>query len=171
MGGKRVASGTREPHEPFPNGRLLVLTDYDVCLFNQGSHFRLYEQLGAHLVVESGVRGTRFGVWAPGARRVSVIGDFNAWNPDAAPLAPRPDGSGVWEGFVAEVDAGAVYKYRIESAHLPYAVEKADPFAVRTELPPRTASIVWDLGYEWGDREWMATRPHTNDLAAPPSLF
>jgi 1,4-alpha-glucan branching enzyme len=148
-----------------------VLTDYDIYLFKQGNHFRLYDRLGAHLGVENGVRGARFAVWAPGAQRVSVIGDFNAWNPDAAPLSARPDASGIWEGFVAGVDAGAVYKYRIESGHLPYAVEKADPFAFRTEPPPRTASIVWDLAYEWGDGEWMATRPRANDLSAPMSIY
>ncbi len=147
-----------------------MLSDYDVYLFKQGNHFRLYDKLGAHLGTENGVRGTRFAVWAPGARRVSVIGDFNAWNP-GAPLSVRPDESGIWEGFVAGVDAGAVYKYRIESGHLPYAVEKADPFAFRTEPPPRTASMVWDLAYEWGDGEWMATRPRANDLSAPMSIY
>jgi 1,4-alpha-glucan branching enzyme len=148
-----------------------MLTDYDVYLFKQGSHFRLYERLGAHVRIENGVRGTRFAVWAPGAQRVSVIGDFNAWNADAAPLAVRHDASGIWEGFVPGIESGAVYKYRIESSHLPYAVEKADPFAFRTEAPPRTASIVWDPAYEWGDREWMANRPRTNALSAPMSIF
>ncbi len=148
-----------------------MLTDYDVYLFKQGTHFRLYERLGAHLGIENGIRGARFAVWAPGAQRVSVIGDFNAWRPDASPLAVRPDHSGVWEAFAAGVAAGAVYKYRIESAHLPYAVEKADPFAFRTEPPPRTASVVSDLSYEWGDRDWMTTRGRANDLSAPMSVY
>ena len=148
-----------------------VLTDYDIYLLKQGNHFRLYEKLGAHLVNEDGQAGTRFAVWAPGARRVALIGDFNHWDGATHPLNVRPDGSGIWEGFVAGVGKGALYKYRIESEHAHYTVDKADPFALRAELPPRTASVVWDLDYEWNDADWMARRKAANALGAPMSTY
>ena len=153
-----------------PGKDISLLTDDDLFLFNEGSHLRLYEKLGAHRVQAEAVEGTYFAVWAPDARRVCVIGDFNGWRRDTAPLRPRGK-SGLWEGFVPSVDRGAVYKYWIESRYNGYRVEKADPFAVFAETPPKTASIVWDTDYEWGDREWMSTRGERNSLRAPISVY
>ncbi len=148
-----------------------LLDEHDIYLLREGSHVRLAERLGAHLAGRDGRAGTQFAVWAPNAQAVAVIGDFNGWNPAAHPLLPRWDGSGVWEGFVAGVGHGACYKYHIVSRHHGYRVDKADPFAFCSELPPRTASRVWDLAYEWGDAEWMATRRAANALDAPLSIY
>jgi 1,4-alpha-glucan branching enzyme len=151
--------------------RFGLLTDHDVYLLREGRHFRLYDKLGAHLVSVDGVDGACFAVWAPNAERVSVIGDFNGWNPTAHPLYPREDGCGVWEGFVPGVQAGACYKYRLQSRYHGYHVDKADPFAFRSEAPPRTASIVWDTSYQWGDGDWMTGRARANALGAPVSIY
>jgi 1,4-alpha-glucan branching enzyme len=151
--------------------RTSLLSDYDVYLIRQGSHTRLFEKFGAHLTQRDGVAGTHFAVWAPNAERVSVVGDFNGWMPREHPLAVRGDESGIWEGFVPGLGAGAVYKYHIESRHLGYRVDKADPFAFAAELPPRTASVVHVLDYEWGDGEWMANRRARNALNAPTSIY
>ena len=148
-----------------------LLSDYDIHLFRQGQHFGLYGKLGAHFMTRNGVSGTQFAVWAPNASAVSVIGDFNAWQEAANRLQPRVDNSGIWEGFVAGVAPGALYKYRIKSHHGGYTVDKADPFAWRSEVPPRTASIVWSLDYKWGDGEWMARRAQANSLSAPISIY
>lgn len=147
-----------------------LLSEEDVYLFNEGSHLRLYEKLGSHVLEVGGVRGVYFAVWAPDAHRVSVIGDFNAWDGASHPLRPRGS-SGIWEGFVPGLGQGAVYKYRVESRYNGYVVDKADPFAFRAETPPKTASIVWDLGYEWGDGDWMAHREERNSLDAPVSIY
>ncbi|MEM1938053.1 MAG: 1,4-alpha-glucan branching protein GlgB [Candidatus Caldarchaeum sp.] len=147
------------------------MTDFDVWLFRSGRHFRLYEKLGSHLVKVDGVPGVYFAVWAPNAERVSVVGDFNNWNADEHVLVRREDGSGVWEGFVEHVEAGSLYKYRIVSHGGGYAAEKGDPFAFRWEEPPGNASIVWDLGYEWGDELWMKRRSEKNSLKAPISVY
>ncbi len=148
-----------------------LLTDYDIHLFRQGQHFRLYDKLGAHLVQRDALDGTYFAVWAPNAERISVIGDFNGWKPDVHLLHDRADGSGIWEGFVPGVGAGAVYKYRIVSHFNGYTVDKADPFAKRCEVPPRTASIVWDPRHEWGDGKWMQRRQRANALDAPIAIY
>jgi 1,4-alpha-glucan branching enzyme len=147
-----------------------VLTEHDVYLFREGTLFRAYEKLGAH-VIGGDVAATRFAVWAPTARAVSVIGDFNDWNPDASPLAARGDSSGVWEGIVNGVREGALYKFRIVAADGKFIGEKSDPYAVCTEEPPRTASVVWDLDYRWQDGEWMAQRARANALDAPMSIY
>ena len=148
-----------------------LLTDDDLHLFNEGSHLRLWERLGAHLATAPDGRvGTYFAVWAPGARRVSVVGDFNGWDTAAHVLSPRAN-SGIWEGFVPDVGASALYKFHIASRHKGYAVDKADPFAVSAEIPPKTASVVWDTGYAWGDDAWMAGRRERNSLAAPISIY
>jgi 1,4-alpha-glucan branching enzyme len=147
------------------------LTDHDVYLFRQGRHFRLYEKLGAHVMSVKKFAGVHFAVWAPNARAVSVIGDFNGWRPGLHSLHSREDGCGIWEGFIPGVVAGAHYKYHLTSQNGQYQVEKADPFAVRTEVPPRTASIVWGLDYEWGDDQWMRTRREANALNAPMSTY
>jgi len=132
------------PMEPTVRHDVTRLTDQDVYLFAEGTHTRLYEKLGAHPMTVDGVSGTYFAVWAPEAERASVVGDFNAWNRAAHPLAPR-GASGIWEGFVPGVGRGAVYKYFIASRHRGYEVEKADPFGLRHEVPPKTASVVWDF--------------------------
>jgi len=148
-----------------------LLTDHDIYLFKQGNHFRLYEKLGAHVMENEGVEGTFFAVWAPNAESLSVVGDFNDWDPGVHPLKVRLDGSGIWEGFVPGVGQGMLYKYHIVSRFNKYTVDKGDPFAFYWELPPQTASIVWDLNYKWGDRAWMKTRQRTNLLEAPISIY
>ena len=132
-----------------------LLTDHDIYLFNEGSHFRLYEIMGAHPVERGGEAGTCFAVWAPNAREVSVIGSFNGWNKGVNPLRPK-ESSGIWEGYVPGVGKGDCYKFHIRSHHQGYSADKADPFALFTETPPLTGSVVWDLSYSWGDEEWMA---------------
>jgi len=148
-----------------------LLTDSDVYLFREGSHFNLYDKLGSHLMTVDGVDGTYFAVWAPNAIRVTVMGKFNGWNPDSHPLNLRMDGSGIWEGFIAGVAHGAHYKYHIRSRYKRYRVDKGDPFAFRWELAPETASVVWDLKYEWLDAEWMKNRFRVNSLDAPMSVY
>ncbi len=147
-----------------------LLSEDDVYLFNEGSHFRLYEKLGAHTMTVDGVPGTYFAVWAPDAEVVSVIGTFNDWDTDRHPLRPR-GASGLWEGFVAGVEIGALYKYHVASRYRSYRVAKTDPLSVFNEIPPKFASIVWDLRYEWGDRDWMATRRARNALDRPMAIY
>jgi 1,4-alpha-glucan branching enzyme len=148
-----------------------LLTEHDVYLFRQGTHSRLYEKLGAHPATVNGIAGTHFAVWAPNAEEVSLIGDFNHWNPRTHPLKVRADGSGIWEGFASGVGAGALYKYHIRSRYHGYAVDKADPFAFRSECPPRTASVVANLDYAWQDGDWMRERAHVNGLDRPFSVY
>jgi 1,4-alpha-glucan branching enzyme len=147
-----------------------LLSDDDLYLFNEGSHFRLYEHLGAHPMTVDGVAGTHFAVWAPAARSVHVMGDFGGWKKTGHPLASR-DSSGIWEGFVPRVGRGSLYKYHIVSNHNGHVADKADPFAFYCEVPPRTGSVVWDLEYEWGDRAWMSRRGERNSLHAPVSIY
>jgi 1,4-alpha-glucan branching enzyme len=146
------------------------LTEDDLYLFNEGSHFHLYEKLGAHLKVREGVAGTHFAVWAPDAEQVSVIADFNGWNPGSHTLRPRGQ-SGIWEGFIPEVGKGAIYKYHVQSRYKGYQAGKADPFALFNEIPPQTGSVVWDLDYSWGDGEWMANRGDHNRNDAPLAIY
>src|SRR5690554_498399 len=148
-----------------------LITDYDVYLFRQGNHFRLYERLGSHPVVLEGTQGTFFAVWAPNAAEVSVIGDFNGWEAGKNLLAVRSEGSGIWEGFIPDVGHGALYKYHIRSRYNDYSVDKGDPFAYYWEIPPKTASIVWDLTYTWRDRAWMRGREENNSPDAPISIY
>ncbi len=147
-----------------------LLTDDDLYLFNEGSHFRLYQKLGAHQMTFDGQEGTYFAVWAPDAEQVFVMGDFNGWNKASHPLHPQGQ-SGIWEGFIPGVGKGALYKYRIHSRYRSYKVEKADPYALYDEVPPKTASIVWGLDYTWGDREWMEKRRERNALDAPLAIY
>jgi 1,4-alpha-glucan branching enzyme len=153
-----------------PRQDIPLLTADDLYLFNEGTHHRLYDKLGAHPVSVKGVAGTYFVIWAPNARQVSVIGDFNDWQKGRHPLQPR-DNSGIWEGFIKDVMPGALYKYFIISHHDNYSVEKADPFAFYAEVPPKTASVVCDLAYDWGDDEWMDKRRASNSLDAPISIY
>jgi 1,4-alpha-glucan branching enzyme len=148
-----------------------LLTEHDIFLFKEGTHGRLYQKLGSHLLTVDGIQGTHFAVWAPNAERVSVIGDFNRWDRHAHPLRVRDDGSGIWEGFIPAVRQGALYKYRIASRYQGYQVDKGDPFAFRWELPPQTAAQVWDLDYSWGDTAWRQARHNANNLVAPCTIY
>jgi 1,4-alpha-glucan branching enzyme len=147
-----------------------LLHDDDLYLFNEGTHLRLYDKLGAHRLAVDGVWGASFAVWAPNARAVSVIGDFNGWDRGAHRLSARGV-SGIWEGFIPGIEEGARYKYWIVSHHHDFAVDKADPFAFSAEVPPATASAVCDLRYAWNDQEWMANRYRRNSLKAPISIY
>jgi 1,4-alpha-glucan branching enzyme len=151
---------------------MTVLTADDLWLFNEGAHTRLYERLGAHVRPgEKGDPGCSFGVWAPNARQVSVVGDFNGWRPDLDVLRPQ-ESSGIWNGWVKGVGEGDRYKYHIESRANGYTVDKADPVAFAAEMSPRTASVVTELdGYEWGDAEWMGGRGARNALDAPMTVY
>jgi 1,4-alpha-glucan branching enzyme len=146
------------------------LSDDDLFLFNEGSHFALWEKLGAHPSAGVGRAGTSFAVWAPDAERVSVAGDFNGWNKDTHPLAPRGQ-SGIWEGFIPGIGRGALYKYHVRSRFHGYRVDKADPFGFRHETPPKTGSVVWDLEYGWEDAAWMKGRGAGSGLDAPMSIY
>jgi len=146
------------------------LSEDDLYLFNQGSHFRLYEKLGAHLMTVGEIHGTYFAVWAPAAEQVFVTGTFNEWNQGSHPLRPRGQ-SGIWEGFIPGVGQGTLYKYHIISRHHGYRVDKTDPFSVFNEIPPKAASIVWNLEYPWDDQEWMAARERRNALDAPIAIY
>ncbi len=147
-----------------------LLTDHDLYLFNEGSHFRLYDKLGARVVTHAGTSGTYFAVWAPNGEQVSVIGDFNGWDKRSHRLSPKGQ-SGIWEGFFPDVGKGTLFKYHIVSRFNGYRVDKADPFSIFNETPPKTASIVWDLDYHWGDREWMASRRQHNALDKPMATY
>ena len=147
-----------------------VLTKDDLYWFNEGTHNRLYEKLGAHRRTVSGVEGTNFAVWAPNAERISVIGDFNDWQPGVTELAHLGN-SGIWETFVPGIGRGARYKYRIDSRYNGFSVDKADPFGRLHEVPPATASIVWDTDYQWGDGDWMKRRADHNGIERPMSIY
>jgi 1,4-alpha-glucan branching enzyme len=147
-----------------------LLTDQDLYLFNEGSHYRVYEKFGAHLVTAGNTAGAYFAIWAPNARAVSLIGSFNQWNPRSHHLRPRGS-SGIWEGFFSGIEKGALYKFHIQSSHHGHVVDKADPVALWNEKPPRTASVVWDLNYDWNDGEWMRHRSAHNSLRAPESIY
>ncbi|MEW6570827.1 MAG: 1,4-alpha-glucan branching protein GlgB [Nitrospirota bacterium] len=151
--------------------KVSLLSDHDIYLFKEGNHFRLYEKLGAHPMMIDGGKGTLFAVWAPNAEMVSVIGNFNKWNKRAHPLRIRNDGSGIWEGFIPDVTSGDTYKFHIKSRYSNYKADKGDPFAFYWQVPPETASIVWNLEYKWHDSEWMLKRPKSNSLVAPISIY
>ena len=145
-----------------------LITDQDMYLFNEGTHLKLYERLGSHLATVDGVDGAFFAVWAPNAEKVSVVGDWNGWDGTTHPLAPRGS-SGIWEAFVPAVEQGMTYKYRIWHKD-GTAKDKFDPYAAHTETPPLTGSKVWDLDYEWGDDEWMATRGQHQTQQSPIAI-
>ncbi len=145
-----------------------MLTDHDIYLFREGTHGRLYRHLGGQL---SDTAGASFALWAPNAQRVSVIGDFNGWDPSAHRLDARADGSGIWEGNVSAAQRGQAYKYNIVSSLGGYTVDKADPLAFFAEVPPATGSRLWTLEYEWGDGAWMQHRRAHNALDAPISIY
>src|SRR5499427_4726249 len=150
--------------------RVTRLGDDDLHYFNEGTHYRLYEKLGAHLMTAGRTKGTYFAVWAPNAAQVSVIGDFNGWDTESHPLHARGH-SGIWEGFIADVGEGALYKYHIVSRYQGYWVDKADPYGLAHEEPPQTASVVTDLWYLWGDQTWMEERWRQSVLEAPMAIY
>ena len=155
-----------QPVKPFS-----LLTDFDISLFQGGKHFRMYQKLGSHLVEVEGEKGVHFAVWAPNARRVSVVGSFNSWNPDSHILLPRWDKSGIWEGFIPGVEKGDVYKYHVTMTN-GRALDKGDPYALRWETPPQTASIVWELdGHSWKDKKWLHQRLEKADQPQPWSVY
>jgi 1,4-alpha-glucan branching enzyme len=148
-----------------------VLTDCDLQLLAEGTHFRLYEKLGAQVIEHNGAHGVCFAVWAPNAERVSVIGEFNQWDGRRDAMTAR-GGSGVWEVFIPGLQQGDMYKYQVETRCSGSTVMKSDPFAFAAELRPKTASIVWDLnGYEWHDDEWMAMRKERQRLDRPIAIY
>lgn len=148
-----------------------LLTDHDIYLFKEGNHLRLYNKLGAHLYSAEGKEGTLFSVWAPNAKRVSVMGEFNNWDNVSHQLKAREDGSGIWEGFVQGVGKGEIYKYHIISRYDNYRVDKGDPFAFYWQRPPGTSSVVWDLSYQWKDSDWMQSRHKANTPDRPFSVY
>jgi 1,4-alpha-glucan branching enzyme len=165
-----TAPPTQSQAEPPPPPSLL--TDFDLYLFNEGTHVRVYEKLGAHpAVAADGTHGTLFAVWAPNAEAVSVIGDFNNWDWQATPLHNRGN-SGIWEGFVPGLGQGTLYKYSIKPKTSWIRIEKADPYGFASELRPRTASAVWDhQQYQWQDGEWIQQRGERQSLQAPISIY
>ncbi len=148
-----------------------LFSDFDISLFRAGKHYRLYEKFGAHIMEVNGEKGVYFAVWAPTAKAVSVVGDFNFWLEGEHPLNVRWDESGIWEGFIPGVEKGAKYKYKIHSNNNDIKLEKADPYALKCEHPPNTASIVWDLEYKWKDKKYLSTRKDKNSLESPYSVY
>ncbi|MBD3419328.1 MAG: 1,4-alpha-glucan branching protein GlgB [Chitinivibrionales bacterium] len=159
----QASAVTKNPQE--------FISDYDVFLFKEGNHHTIFNKLGAHVAKVGSTSGVHFALWAPNAKSVSVIGDFNGWNHDAHYLVARADSSGIWEGFVPGLKKGTVYKYHVISDHDNFTVDKGDPYSFYWELAPRTASVVWDLDYTWKDDEWMQHRGRRNALDAPMSIY
>jgi len=153
-----------------PHTGATLFSDYDVHLFKEGKHFHLYKKLGSHLVEFEGKTGTYFAVWAPNAENVTVIGDFNDWNRYTHYMNARPDGSGIWEVFIPGIEKGTIYKYFIR-AHNGYEVEKGDPYALLWELPPQTASVVWESHFEWKDQKWLENRKAKAGKPQPYSVY
>jgi 1,4-alpha-glucan branching enzyme len=148
-----------------------ILSKDDVFLFNEGTHYQLYRHLGAHPVSRDKQDGIHFAVWAPNAESVSVIGDFNNWEPNTHKLKQIHAGSGIWEGIITNLEKGEKYKYHIQSRYQKYGVDKRDPYAFYGEKPPFTASVLWDLNYQWQDQIWMEERREKNRLDQPFSVY
>lgn len=147
-----------------------LLSAQDLHLFNEGTHYRIYDKLGAHLLSIDGVSGASFAVWAPNAREVHVMGDFNHWDRKAHSLQIQGD-SGIWTGFIPGVHPGTLYKYSIISHYHQQKLEKTDPVGFYQEVPPRTASIVWNLDYQWKDEDWLEKRRESDYLHSPVSIY
>jgi 1,4-alpha-glucan branching enzyme len=147
-----------------------LLGDEGLRRFRKGNHLKLYDKLGSRPWSHEGKEGVYFAVWAPGAARVSVIGDFNGWAPDSHPLRPHLD-SGIWEGFFPGLRPGAMYKYHIVSRQDGTQFEKADPYAFHTEVSPQTASFVWTLDYAWNDQRWMQGRHQRGAVDEPIAIY
>lgn len=154
-----------------PEKRVRILTDYDLHLIGEGSHYKKYEKLGAHFIEIDGVKGVHFAVWAPNAKKVSVIGDFNNWNSKSHPMQSLGE-SGIWETFIPGLGEGTLYKFEIRSGFRKYTAQKADPFAFYFELRPKSASIVYDInGYGWNDDDWMKKRAGTPWFESPIATY
>jgi len=148
-----------------------LLSDFDLYLIGEGTHYQNYEKLGAHVREVAGVRGVHFGVWAPNARRVSVVGDFNRWEGRVHPMRNRGS-SGLWELFLPGLDEGVIYKFEIRSNVGDQLLLKADPYGFYAELRPKSGSIVADIGrYVWGDAAWVAARQQRNWFESPISIY
>ena len=147
-----------------------LLSEYDLYLFRQGRHLKIHEKLGSHIIQHKKKKGVQFSVWAPSATTVVVMGDFNDWSRTEHRLHARQDGSGIFEGFIPDLKKGAIYKYGILSSYGEF-LEKGDPYARSWEVPPRTASIVWQDSYKWKDDAWMGIRKDKNSLQAPLSVY
>lgn len=147
-----------------------LFTSFDIELFRLGKHFRLYEKMGSHIIHVNGQWGTYFALWAPNAKNVSVVGDFNQWQRGTHALFPRWDQSGIWEGFIPMLGKGKLYKYAIESAQ-GRQLMKGDPYAMYWEIPPNTSSISWETQYEWKDAEWMQQQSTKNSNKNPFSVY
>jgi len=148
-----------------------LFTDFDIDLFNSGTHYKLYQKFGSHIIELEGEEGVYFAVFAPSASKVEVIGDFNDWSGHDHELYVRWDSSGIWEGFISGVKKGALYKYRISSNHDRKIREKADPYARLYEMPPKSASVVWTDDHQWKDSTWMSNRKSANSLESPISVY
>lgn len=148
------------------------LTDFDIYLFKEGTHYRIWEKLGAHILEIDGVKGVSFAVWAPNAKRVSVVGDFNNWDGTRHPMK-MINNSGVWEIFIPNIGEGSLYKFELESKYSEYKELKSDPFAFFFERRPGNASIVYDIDnkYVWNDKEWMEERKSKNWFESPISIY
>ena len=147
-----------------------LFTDEDIRNFQEGTHYSIYELLGSHRATVLGTEGYYFAVWAPNATAVSVIGNFNSWAPDTHPLFVRLDRSGIWEGFIPHFKTGEAYKYHIKG-YKGGTLDKGDPYSYFWEMRPQTASITWELDYDWQDRKWMESRKAHNSLDAPWSVY
>ena len=148
-----------------------LFTEYDIFLFKSGKHFSLYNKLGSHHAVVDGVEGTYFAVYAPAAREVQVVGNFNYWSGDHHRLQVRWDSSGIWEGFIPGFGKGELYKYKILSNYDGKVREKADPCGLFFEMAPRTSTVSWDTWHEWQDDDWMQSRSSVNHYKTPMSIY
>lgn len=147
-----------------------IISDLDRYLFNQGTHYKIYEKLGSHPMTVDGVKGILFAVWAPNAKRVSVVGSFNDWDGRRHPMRCLGD-SGIWELFIPGVLEGDLYKYEIKTKENQLLL-KTDPYGFYTELRPSTASIVYDIDkYQWHDEKWMKERAQKDPLNQPLSIY
>jgi len=165
MRAKRVGADLNIRHD------VSLLGEQDEHLWNEGTHRQAWEKLGSHVMkARDGTPGVFFAVWAPSAERVAVMGEFNGWDKSSHPLKRRGS-SGIWEGFVPGAGRGTLYKYHVVSRHDDYTADKADPFAVRQQTAPKTASIVWDVDYAWKDEAWMEGRGRRNALGSPMSIY
>ena len=158
-----------EFHDPY--SFMPVLTDFDIHLIGEGSHYKTYEKLGSHVMEINGIRGVHFAVWAPNAKRISVIGDFNKWDGRRHPMRVLGS-SGIWEIFIPGLKEGEIYKFEIKSKSSKYILVKADPYAFNFELRPRSASVVYDINkHQWNDSEWMEIRSKKDWFKSPVSIY
>ena len=169
---KRATSKTKEEQKSSEEKPVeaTLLTDFDIHLFKEGKHYHLYNKLGSHLMEYMDTKGVYFAVWAPNAKFVSVIGDFNNWDKESHQMKAREDGSGIWEVFIPEAKKGTLYKYFLRSNN-GYEAEKGDPYAFSWETPPNTASMVWDLENTWNDKLWMKERSKKAGKPQPYSVY